>query len=230
MFKQILLAAFCAPCLAAAFFNLACGRLPLPWVEVGELLDEAACTLRIVEATNQATATAEISTGGGQPVELANGQSLLVNGQPVAPADGAGQYAVTVPVANEYKVTVIEPTRGVADTTQAAPPDFTITAPNPGGTVSLAGFTVTTSNSDPALSVSYRLVQSLFGAQEELVVPPAADTGGKSFAAKDLADFRQGADLSIIVTKISRRDDIAGFESGQITVERSRTVTAKPGP
>jgi len=230
MFKRIRFAATYAAVFAGASFNLACSRLPLPWVEVDEQLDQATCTLRIVEDANQATVTAEISASGGRPVELADGQSLLVNGQPVAPADGAGAYGATIPIADEYTVTVVEPSRGVTETTQAAPADFTITAPAPGGTVSLAGFTVTTSNSDPALSASYRLAQSLFGVQEELVVPPAADTGSKSFAAQDLADFRQGADLSIIVTKISRRGDIAGFESSEITVERSRTVTAVPGP
>ena len=68
------------------------------------------------------------------------------------------------------------------------------------------------------------------GLMEAVVVGPFADTGSKSFTAHDLAGFRQGADLSITVTKTSRRSDIAGFASGQMTVERSRLVKATPAP
>ena len=164
------------------------------------------------------------------PVEFDSGQSVQINGQVLAPAHGLGDYSVTIPVADDYIVTVNEPTRGVQSTNQAAPPDFAITSPTDGGPASLSGFTVTDSNPDANLQVVITLVQSLFGQGRHLVVGPFADTGSRSFTAQDLAVFQQGADLSITVTKASRRSDIAGFASGKVTVERSRMVKATPAP
>jgi hypothetical protein len=219
--------------LAAAglgLIGLACNHVPLP--EVGTPLDQADCTMRIAENTvgAVATATAVITTSIGWPVDMNDDQYVLINGEPMTPTGAAGQYAVTVPLADTYTITVGEPTRGVQDTSAAAPPDFAVTAPPEGTTASLTGFTVTWSNPDPALEATITLSQTLFGEERRLVVGPEADDGSRSFGILDLADFRQGAGLFITVTKIGRRAGIDGFDSGDVSIERSRTVTVAPGP
>jgi len=232
MRKIILLIVVCACFCAGASCSVSCDGSPIPWPNVDTELDRATCTIRIAENATGGTATAmaEITTAAGWPVELGEGQSVQVNGQPMAAAGDSGEYAVTIPAAGTYTVTVTEPTRGVQTTSQPTPPDFQITSPTEGGPASLSGFTVSYSNPDAALQVSIKLVQTLFGHEEQMVVGPLADTGSKSFTAQDLAEFRQGADLSIAVTKISRHDGINGFAAGQLSVERTRSVKAKPQP
>jgi hypothetical protein len=195
-------------------------------------LDRATCTMRIADnATGgTVTATADIATAAGWPVDLGEGQSVQVNNQPMAATGDSGEYTVTIPAAGTYSITVTEPTRGVQTTSQPAPPDFQITSPAEGGPASLSGFTASYSNPDAALLVSIVLTQTLFGQDHRLAVGPLADTGSRAFTAQDLAEFRQGADLSITVTKISRRDTINGFAAGQLSVERTRSVKAKPQP
>lgn len=232
MRKIILLTVVCACFCAGASCSVSCDGSSIPWPSVGTELDRATCTLRIAEnATGgTATATAQITSSTGWPVELGEGQSVQVNNQPMT-ATG-GEYAVTIQVTGTYTVTVTEPTRGVQTTSQTAPPDFQITSPADGGPASLSGFTVSYTNPDASLQVSIVLTQTLFGHENHLAVGPFTDTGSKSFTVQDLdlAGFRQGADLSIAVTKISRRDGINGFAAGQLSVERARSVKAKPQP
>lgn len=208
----------------------ACNRFPFPWPEVGEPLDQAACTMRIVEEAERATVTAEILTITGLPVELRNGQSVEVNGQILSPAEPAGRYSAVIPVASAYAVTATEPTRGVQTTNQAAPPDFAIVSPAAGGPASLSGFTLDWSNPTPDLQVTIVLVQTLFGQERRKEIAPFADSGSRMLTALDLADFRQGAELSIAVTKIASRSNIAGFRTGELSVERSRATVATPQP
>ncbi len=208
----------------------ACIRFGFSWPEVGEPLDQAACTMRIVEEAEWATVTAEILTITGLPVELRNGQSVEVNGQVLSPAEPAGRYSAVIPVAGAYAVTVTEPTRGVQTTNQAAPADFAIISPAAGGPASLSGFTLDWSNPSPDLQVTIALVQTLFGQERRKGIAAFADSGSKVFTALDLADFRQGAELSIAVTKVGSRSSIAGFRAGELSVERSRTAVATPQP
>ena len=232
MRKIILLIVVCACFCAGASCSVSCDGSSIPWPSVGTELDRATCTLRIAEnaAGGTATATAQITSSTGWPVELGEGQSVQVNNQPMAATGNGGEYAVTIPVTGTYTVTVTEPTRGVQTTSLPAPPDFQVTSPADGGPASLSGFTVSYSNPDAALLVSIVLTQTLFEQEHHLAVGPLADTGSRAFTAQDLVEFRQGADLSIAVTKISRRDSINGFAAGQLSVERTRSVKAKPQP
>ena len=193
---------------SGASCDLGCNGISIPWPVVDQPLDQTACTIRVVENLGEssatATVTADILTLLGLPVELRNGQSVTVNGQTLTPADIAGEYSGTIPVANVYAVTVTEPSRGVQTTSQPAPPDFAITAPSAGGPASLSGFTVSDSNADATLQVSITLVQTLFGVDHRVAIGPFADTGSKVLTAQDLAVFRQGADLAITVTRRAR--------------------------
>ena len=232
MRKYMIFTIVCAGFCAGASCSVSCDGSPIPWPNVDTELDRATCTMRIADnATGgTATATAQISTSTGWPVELGEGQSVQVNNQPMAPTGDSGEYAVTIPAAGTYTVTVTEPTRGVQTTSQPALPDFQITSPTEGGPASLSGFTVSYSNTDAALQVSITLAQTLFGEEHHLTVGPLADTGSRSFTAQELIEFRQGANLSITVTKISQRDGINGFAAGQLSVERTRSVKAGPQP
>jgi hypothetical protein len=153
-----------------------------------------------------------------------------VNGQALLATEDAGRYSVALPMADTYTVTVTEPTRGVQTTSQPAPADFAIVSPIAGGQASLSGFTLIWSNANSALQVTIALAQTLFGQDRRKEVGPSSDTGSRVFTAQELVDFRQGGDLSITATKISSRADLAGFASGQLTVERGRTTTVAPQP
>ncbi|HSW45349.1 MAG TPA: hypothetical protein VLM89_07245 [Phycisphaerae bacterium] len=196
--------------------------------DTGVPLDQADCTMRIAENSTEATVSAEITTRLGFPVELDEDRSVLVNDQALTREGGTSRYAAKIPVADTYVVTVIEPTRGVETTSQAAPPDFSILSPTDGGTASLSGLAVLWSNPDAPLRAVIVLSQVLFGETQQLTAGPLADGGNRSFGAADLARFRQGADLTITVTKTVQRTGINGFDSGRLSIERSRLIRIQP--
>ena len=133
-------------------------------------------------------------------------------------------------MASEYAVTVHEPSRGVETTTIAAPGSFDATSPANGGSASLSGFTLTWSNADPNQKIRITLTQTLFGEERSEAFGAVMDTGTMAFSAEDLAEFQQGANLAIALTRINERTVINGFNTGKLTVERSKTLLVTPGP
>jgi hypothetical protein len=193
---------------------------------------DAVITISQLAGAADATAVAVITDDSHSPartVVLSNGQAVSVNDHALSGPDTADEYVRTIPAAATYKVTVNEPTRGVEDTTIAAPGAFDITAPAAGSTASLSGFTVTWSNPDPALTVRVRLTQTIFGAERDQSFGPFTDTGSLGLGANDLRSFQQGANLLITVTRTKEVHGINGFRSGTLTAELSQTVTVSPG-
>ena len=231
MWKKLLLVLVSLPLCVGSSCDVSCGGIPL-LPDVNVELDLADCTLRITQGAGatEATVTATITDGNGRPVELAGGQTVSVNGQTLSGAGTDGIYTASVAVANEYAVTVNEPTRGVETTTIAAPANFDITSPADGGSASLSGFTLTWSNADAGLQVTVTLTQTLFGEEEQETFGPFIDTGSLVLDAENLsADFYQGANLLITVTKINERSTISGFNTGELLAERSETSLVSPG-
>jgi hypothetical protein len=230
MWKKLLLVLVSLPLCVGASCNVSCGGTPL-FPDVNVELDLADCVMRITQGAGatEAMVTATITDGHGRPVELAGGQTVSVNGQTLSGAGINGVYTGLVAVANEYAVTVNEPTRGVETTTIAPPADFDITSPADGGSASLSGFTLNWSNADAGLQVTVLLTQTLFGDEERETFGPFTDTGSLVLDAQNLSDFQQGANLLITVTKINERSTINGFNSGPLSVERSETSLVAPG-
>ena len=230
MRKQLVLAALVLTLCMGLTADISCQ--PSGTIATYVPLDEANATVAISQTAGQAEATvaATIVSRYGLTIQLQEGQAVLVNGQALTGPDLFGMYVQTIASADEYTVRVNEPTRGVEDTTIAAPAAFEITSPAAGAVVSLSGFTVSWSNADPNLQVEITLTQTLFS-QRTRGFGPYADTGSKTFTVEELAnDFRQGADLFITVTKVNERAGINGFQSGTLSVDLSRTVSASPGP
>jgi len=230
MWQKLLLVLVSLPLCVGSSCDVSCSGMPLLPDDNVEL-DLADCTLRITQGVGatEATVTATITDGNGRPVELAGGQTVSVNGQTLSGAGTDGIYTASVAVANEYAVTVNEPTRGVETTTIAPPADFDITSPADEGSASLSGFTLTWSNADAGLQVTITLTQTLFGEEEQETFGPLTDTGSLVLDAGNLADFRQGANLLITVTKINERSTISGFNTGELLAERSETSLVSPG-
>lgn len=195
-------------------------------------LDEATADVVIAEFQDEPQAEVEARFSGplGLFLELTQGQAVAVNGTTLSGPTAGGRYLADVPVAAEYVIRTTEPTRGVQETIVASPGSFAIAAPQPGATVSLGGFVVSWSNPDPSLQVEITLTQTIFGGERTEEFGPFTDTGSQSFLAEDLADFRQGADLLILVTRTNERQNINGFRNGTVLIERTRTVTVHPGP
>jgi len=215
---------------AVACFAAAGGGCPTDgWID-GTQLDRLGCTMFIVEENGQADVTAKITSILGLPVELSEGQAVEVNGQPLTGPDARLEYTATIPRADTYLITAIEPTRGVQDTTVKPPAAFAITSPSEGGEASLSGFTVTWSNANPDLHVLVRVSQDIFGQQRAFVSDMLTDGGSFTLTAEDLGEFQQGADLDITVRRIRQVSAINGFNSGQVSVARSQTVQCVPAP
>jgi len=195
-------------------------------------LDDADADIRITRSITDAEAvvSAMIIDAAGHPVVLQDGQAVSVNTRALLGPDADGEYSRTVAAANEYKITVSEPTRGVQETTVASPAAFEITSPPADGTASLAGFALTWSNVDPSLKVTIDFRQVLLGQQKSQSFALAEDTGTATFTAADLADFQQGANIQIKVTKVREHAGIAGFNTATATVALSHTVSVVPGP
>ena len=190
---------------------------------------DAVVTIRQEDDQTEADVLACFTDNYGRTITLQNGQSVAVNARTLTGPIG-GYYARTVTAADSYTVTVNEPTRGVLDTAIASPGGFTITAPAAGEIVSLQGFTVSWSSPDPELDVGVTLSQTLLGQEQTEEFGPFADSGVCTFDDDDLISFGQGVNLNITVTRIREQLSIDGFNSGELSVEHARTVTATPGP
>ena len=127
---------------------MSCSGIPGPDYFVNLVLDRADCTMKISQTStdSQATVIATITDGDGNYVELSDDQAVAVNQRNLSGPGSNGQYTKTVPVSDNYTVTVTEPSRGVENTTIDAPADFEITSPTDGQGVSLSGFTLNWSN------------------------------------------------------------------------------------
>lgn len=199
-----------------------------PSTPVSVSLNNADCTMKITHDAGAADVdvTATIVSGQGCPVGLGTDQSVTVNGLAILGPTLTGGYLRSVETADEYVITVTEPTRGVLDTI-VDDADFAITAPQDGGQASLLGFTLTWSNADASLSVKITLSQEVIEAATadfEL----DQDTGSKVFTADDLKDFVTGGNIIITVTRTYERNTINGFNTGKLTYERSETVSVVP--
>jgi hypothetical protein len=194
-------------------------------------LDKASAVIAIsqIQGEADADATLRIADRGGHAVVLQQGQAVSINGQAFGSPDNAGYYQRTISIAENYTVTVNEPTRGVVDTAIGSPAGFAIAAPAPSAAVSLSGFTLTWTNPDVRFRVTLTLQQAEFGHPSQRF-GPFDDTGSHTFDAADLIDFRQGADLSITVTRTSALRSVAGFGSADFTVDHADTVAATPSP
>jgi len=198
-----------------------------------ETLDQVDATLTISQAANasQATVEAVISDGPLTYVNLKDDQAVEVDGTALSRSSLTGRYSATVNAADQYTVTVREPTIGVHNTTITAPADFIITSPLDDGTASLSGFTITWSNADGNLQVEVALTQRILGETRTLILDPVQDTGNMAVGAQALADarFGQGADLTVTVTKVNELGAISGFRSGTLQARRAKLVVAQPG-
>jgi hypothetical protein len=194
-------------------------------------LDRVDALISIRQSADRSTAdvAAALTDRFGRVVELQSGQAVLINGSPLTGPDASGKYHVSVAVADQYTISVNEPTRGVAQTTVAAPPELALVSPTAGATVSLTGFGVQWSNADAALKVELALDQTLLDEQRTRDFGPLTDSGSTSFDAADLAVFGQGAPLLLTITRVSQQADLAGLHTGSVAVERSVGVTLTPG-
>ena len=195
-------------------------------------LDQADAVITLLQSADGAEAdvTAALTRLFGQALELENGQAVSVNGETLTGPASDGTYRGSVDLADEYVVSVNEPTRGVEETTIGSPGGFDITAPAAGADASLSGFALRWSNADASFDVLITLTQTLFGSEVTQDFGPFTDTGTQSLDAQDLIDFRQGADLLITVTRVNERESIAGFSSGVLTVEHAVAVSVVPAP
>jgi len=227
MLKQIILFGL----VVASCAGMMCGGPGGP-IFVTTPLDQAHAVLIIsrLAAGEQALVTARITTRLGNLVHLSGGQEVLVNDQALLGPNFRGEYTRTIAAADEYVITVKEPTRGVEETVVTPPDGFQITSPEEGQSVSLSGFTVEWSGADPDLDVEITIRQTLFGEETEELFGPFTDTGSRGLTSADLSEFRQGADLTIMVTKMLELGAINGFRTARLTTEASRTVSAVPGP
>jgi hypothetical protein len=235
MWKQFLLVVVSMPFCLGATCGISCrGDGPsafiCPGVPVQVELDLATCTMRIAQDAGgtDVDVTATITDTWGCPVGLQGGQEVSVNEKAMMGPSNSGAYVQSVPSASKYTITVIEPTRGV-ETTTVSRPAFSITSPAKGETASLSGFTLSWTNADANLDVTITLTQTIFDETKRETFGPSEDTGSKTFDFEDLADFQQGADLIIEVTRVATQSTINGFKSAELTVVLSRRVTVSPG-
>ena len=194
-------------------------------------LDLTDCVLTITQTADAADAEAEatITDSWGLPVELEDGQAVSVNARALLATATGGEYARSVPAADQYAITVNEPSRGV-ETTTIDTPTFTITSHDDGDGASLSGFTLEWSGADASLEVEITLAQSILGDSKSAEVGPIADAGSHVFDAADLADFQQGADITVEIIKTHTLDAINGFNDGELSVTYSVTIGVTPGP
>jgi hypothetical protein len=181
-------------------------------------------------ASSSADVTATIRRNAAT-VKLQNGQEVTVNGVALSGPATSGLYSNSVPRAAVYVIRVAEPTLGSNETQVPAPPDFAITAPSGGQAVSLAGgFTLSWSNPSPNVTYQLTLSQTLDTAATEVLGSFPDNTGSLEITAENLMKFRQGADITIQLTKVAQNSDVAGFASGTARVELSQTINVVPAP
>ncbi len=196
-------------------------------------LDETDANIIIAQEVGAATAsvTATIQDSLGRTVTLASDQAVEINGEALSGPGAAGEFTATVAAANQYEITVVEPTRGIDESVIDAPAAFQITSPIEGGKVSLSGFTLKWSGANTRLQVRITLSQT-YQTTVTRSFGPFTDTGSRELTAADLAPFRHGGDLtmSITVTKINTTNNVDGFDSGTAAVHLSALRVAKPGP
>ena len=178
---------------------------------------------------NEATVTAELTGGFGFAFSLSADQSIEVNNEELQPR-GNGVYRATVPLADDYVITVREPTRGVEQTTVAGPPAFAIASPTSGSAASLSGFEVVWTGADDELEVEMSLSQTAFNRERTEEFGPVADEGQFELAAADLSPFVQGALLRIEVQKTSVSTAIAGLGTSTLRISRIEAVDVIPAP
>ncbi len=195
-------------------------------------LDQVRATISIHEAAGATQSDVRVRLQGARGGDhvLSAGQALSINGQSLGAPSGDGTYALMLPSATAYLVTVTEPTRGVETTTLTGPADFAITAPTDGQSASLSGFTLTWSGADPAFKARVLLSQSLFGEARTKDFAEADDGGALNISAGDLAAFRQGANIAIAVTKRATINAINGLGATTVQIERTRRISIVPTP
>lgn len=195
-------------------------------------LDQVDATITITQQSQagDATVAVRMTDSQGRLIDLQDNQAVAVNGQAVSGPDARGEYGQTVVAAEEYTITVSEPTRGVEETTITAPDDFAITSPTAGSNVSLSGFGISWTNADSALRVEIALTQTIFATENTQTFGPFTDTGSLTLDNDDLRIFQQGANLIITVKRIRERVGVNGFNSATLTSERWQTVAATPAP
>lgn len=192
-------------------------------------LNEADAALDIVRDVGdlEAEATGTIKDDAGRAVAFQDQQAVRVNDVELE-LGADDRYGAIVPTAGVYSVTVYEPTRGVETTPVESPADFTITSPSAGGDASLSGFTLRWTGANDRNQVRIRISQTLFGATESASFGPYTDTGSRAFTVDDLDRFRQGAPLTLTVTKLRTERSVAGFRTGTVTVKVTARTTAEP--
>jgi hypothetical protein len=197
----------------------------------GAPLDETDAEIRISRAQEdaQAIVNAAITTSSGRSVVLAEDQAVLVEGVELA-REATGLFRAEVESDAQYTITVREPTRGVENTVVIGPDEFGITAPGAGGSASLSGFTLAWTEPDDGQSVEIELSQTVFGETTVREFDQSVDNGQRTFAASELRDFVQGAELLITVRKVRATAGLAGFASGIAVVELSVSKVVDPGP
>ncbi len=195
-------------------------------------LDQLRAEIRIEsgEEAGQVRATALFTDALGRAVRLGDGQVVALNGVALGAAGRGPAYAASLAAADAYEIAVREPTRGVEITRVDGPPAFEITAPGPGGAVSLLGFQLEWSGADGAQTVEIRIAQTFGGRRAEARLGPEVDTGSRVLEAADLRKFVQGVDLEIAVRKRRMSTAVAGFRQAVVTVEAVATRTATPRP
>lgn len=186
-------------------------------------------TLSQTLGDSQTAVTAALTNVFNNPVRLTGDQTLKVNNVLLVSTDNV-TYHQTVPAAAEYVVTVTEPTRYVKTTAIAPPPAFEITGLTADSIVSLRGFTLTWSNPDPSLKVELTLRQSGLAGSPQKTFTDSADAGTHTFSVDDLADFYQGAPITVTVTKVRELAAIDGLGAGTLTFKLTGATTVTPGP
>lgn len=194
-------------------------------------LDEATAIINIRRTENQSQATVEAAvTRGFANVELTDEQSIMVNG--VELNRTGGLFVASVPAADNYTVSVREPTRGVDTTHIAEPGGFDIVSPPAGGVASLSGFMVEWTDAQAGFLAEVRITQTLLGEPKSLTVGPLADTGSLVITDAQIADgeFGQGATMTLTVTRIAEETDVNGFASGTLRARLTKSITVNAGP
>ncbi|HOA74020.1 MAG TPA: hypothetical protein PL151_17195 [Phycisphaerae bacterium] len=167
----------------------------------------------------------------GLPVVLHDGQEITINGSPLQGPSLNGLYTVTVPRAAAYVIRVVEPTLGTNETTVQAPADFSISTPAAGETVSLSGgFDLTWTHATPEVTTVAVLTQVLTSLAVETLGPFPDDPAFRQITATDLMKFRQGANMTIKLSKTAQVNGIGGLAGGSVRVELSQSTSVVPGP
>jgi hypothetical protein len=194
-------------------------------------LDNASAAIRVAQNVGAAGAevTATLTDSRGRGVLLTADQYIRVNGVDLV-STGAGHYAALIPAAPEYLLSVREPTRGVEETSIDTPGDFAVASPAPGAGASLSGFALAWSAPNNHLDAEVHLSQTLFGNTQTVSFGPFEDQGSRAFTAQDLVNFRQGAELGVVLTKVNKTETVAGFRTGSLSVALTVRISLSPLP